>query len=91
MSSDARARLLHVEPWQDYRTGQAKALGEVWTLEKAGRRARCVLQGHPLGLEARVLVDDELQRSQAFRNQQAMIDETAAWREAYEAKGWEST
>lgn len=81
-------RPLHVESWQDFRTGQAKDLGEVWTLVKGGRQARCALQGHPFGIEAHVLVDGELHRTQAFRNQQAMIDETAAWREAFEAKGW---
>lgn len=81
---------LNVEHWQDFRTGLAKDLGEVWALEKGGRQARCVLQGHPLGLEGRVLVDEELHLTQAFRNQTAMINETAAWREAFEARGWRS-
>lgn len=81
-------RILHVEPWQDFRTGQAKDLGEVWTLGKAGRQARCALQGHPLGTEARVFVDGELHRTQAFRDQATMITDTTAWREAFEAKGW---
>lgn len=77
-----------MEHWRDWQTGQAKDLGEVWTLEKNGRRARCVLQGHPIGTEARILVDDEIQRTEAFRNQEAMIDTTTTWREMFEQKGW---
>lgn len=87
MKHDDDPPLKRTEHWQDGH-GQAKDLGEVWTLAKGGRQARCVLQGHPLGIEARVLVDDELHRTQAFRDQTAMIDETTTWREAFEAKGW---
>lgn len=74
--------------WQDHRTGRAKDLGEVWSLETNGRIARCVLEGHPLGVEGRVLVDDEIQRTEAFRDQKAMIDATTNWREMFERKGW---
>lgn len=77
-----------MDDWRDHRTGRAKDLGEVWSLEKNGRIARCVLQGHPLGVEARVLVDDEIQRTETFRNQKVMLDATITWREMFEAKGW---
>lgn len=77
-----------MEHWRDWQTGQAKDLGEVWTLEKNGHRARCVLQGHPIGTEARILVDGELLRTEAFRDSAGMINTTAAWRASYEAKGW---
>lgn len=80
-------RPLHTEPWQDA-YGRAKDLGEVWSLEKDGRRARCVLQGHPIGIEARVLVDDDLRRTVAFKDTKAMIDATTDWREAFEFHGW---
>ena len=77
-----------MEHWRDWQTGQAKDLGEVWALGKNGHRTRCILQGHPIGTEARVLIDDEVQRTEAFRNQKAMIDTTTAWREMFERKGW---
>lgn len=78
-----------MEDWQD-NCGQAKDLGEVWTLRKDARTARCVLQGYPVGIEARIVVDDELQRSEAFRDSKAMVDATWEWRRAFEAKGWHS-
>lgn len=77
-----------MEHWQDWNTGRAKDLGEVWVLIKNGRTARCSLQGHPIGTEARITLDGDVIATKAFRDQKAMIDETAAWREAYEAKGW---
>lgn len=80
---------LYTEPWQDM-YGRAKDLGVVWVLRKGQREARCVLQGHPCGVEARILIDDDLRRTEAFRDTKAMIDTTTAWREAYEAKGWRS-
>lgn len=78
-----------MEHWRDWQTGQAKDLGEVWTLEKNGHRARCILQGHPIGTEARILIDDDVQRTEAFRDTTAMINATTAWREAFERKGWQ--
>ncbi len=87
MTPDDDERLRRTELWQDP-SGRAKELGEVWTLAKRGRTACCLLQGHPLGTEARVLVDDELISSKVFRDPKALVDETAAWREAYEEKGW---
>lgn len=83
-------RLLHVDHWQDA-SGDAKDLGEVWTLQKGRRTARCVLQGHPLGIEARILVDDEVHRTEAFRDSKAMVDATADWRAAFERKGWHAS
>lgn len=81
-------RILHVEPWQDFRTGQAKDLGVVWALRKGTHTATCILQGHPIGTEARVLVDGDLKTTQAFRDTPSMIEKTAEWREAFEQKGW---
>lgn len=80
-------RYNRVEHWQDSR-GRAKNLGEVWTLQKGARVARCVLQGHPIGSEARVLIDDSVHRTEAFRDSKSMIDATWEWRRAFEAKGW---
>jgi hypothetical protein len=78
---------VHVEHWQDAH-GRAKDLGVVWELTKCGRIARCVLQGHPLGTEARVLVDAELISTKAFRDPKVLVDETWEWRKAFEGKGW---
>ncbi len=75
------------EHWQDD-FGCAKDLGTVWVLGKGRHVARCVLQGHPIGTEARVLIDDVLQRTQAFRDPKQMVDVTWEWRTAFEDKGW---
>lgn len=78
---------LPVEDWQD-KFGRAKDLGEVWALQNGARTARCLLQGHPLGIEARIIIDGEVQRTEAFRDSKAMVDTTWEWRRAFEAKGW---
>lgn len=85
MDNDERYRT--VEHWQDVR-GYAKDLGEVWHLSKGRHHARCVLQGHPVGIEARVVVDGEVRRTEAFRDSKSMIDKTWEWRRAFEGKGW---
>lgn len=77
-----------MEHWQDWNTGRAKDLGVVWMLTKGAHTASCVLQGHPVGIEARVLIDGDLQRTEAFRESTAMINTTWEWRQAFEAKGW---
>ena len=74
--------------WQDYRTGQPKHLGDLWALEKNGRKAICVLVGHPLGSEARVTVDGEFKRSAVFKDSKEMIDAMDEWRRLFEANGW---
>lgn len=79
---------MSTEHWQDYRTGRAKDLGLVWTLRKGAHTATCILQGHPIGIEARVLLDGDVQATAAFKDTKAMIDQTTAWREAFEVKGW---
>lgn len=79
------------EHWHDWKTGFAKDLGVVWELVKGSHAARCVLQAHPLGTEAVVLIDGDIHRSEAFRDSKAMIDATADWRAAFEGKGWRPT
>lgn len=77
-----------MEHWHDWRTGQPKHLADLWTLRKDGREAACVLVGHLIGAEARVSVNGELQRSQAFKNGADAIALADEWRTAFEAKGW---
>lgn len=81
------SRLPNVEHWQDA-FGKAKDLGEVWRLQKGAQTARCVLQGHPIGIEARVEIDGEVHRTEAFKDSKAMVDATWEWRRAFKAKGW---
>lgn len=73
-----------------------KTFGQVglrtWALSgpsgKGTHTATCILQGHPLGAEGRVVLDGDVKATQAFRDTKSMIDTTTAWREAFEAKGW---
>lgn len=77
-----------MERWQDSRTGQPKHLGDLWTLEKNGRRAVCVLRGHPIGCEARVEVDGDFKRSAAFREGTEAVNAADEWRQLFEQTGW---
>lgn len=70
---------------------------EHWRLAKstpsgraaATRRVRCVEAPHPLGVELRVIVDpDDLRRSEVFRERAQADAAAAAWRDAFEHKGW---
>jgi len=62
---------------------------ERWKLTKNGRGVRCVQAAHPLGVELRVIVDpDDLRRSEVFREPAGADAAAAAWRDAFEAKGW---
>ena len=62
--------------------------GEIWTLHKGAHIAFCELWTHPLGREARLTIDGEWQRGEAFRELSALLDATADWRKQFEAKGW---
>ena len=76
------------EPWQDWQTGKAKHLGDLWTLEKKGKRATCVLVGHPIGCEARLEVDGDLKRSEAFKQGTEAVKAADEWRVLFEGNGW---
>lgn len=77
-----------MEPWKDWQTGQPKRLGDLWTLERNGRRAVCVLQGHPIGCEARLEVDGDFKRSEAFREGADAVVTADGWRRLFEGNGW---
>ena len=60
-----------------------------WQLAKANRTARCTESPHPLGVELRVIVgQDDLRRSEVFRDREAADSAAAEWREAFAQKGW---
>lgn len=62
---------------------------ERWKLTKNARGVRCVQSPHPLGIELRVIVDpDDLRRSEVFREPGGADAAAAAWRDAFETKGW---
>lgn len=67
--------------------GNRSILATSWTLEKNGREAIRVLVGHPLGSEARVLVDDDLIRSEHFKDGKERLGATAEWQERLQAHG----
>lgn len=77
-----------MEHWQDSNTGQPKHLGSLWTLEKKGHRAVCVLRGHPVGCEAWLEVDGDYRRSAAFREGTEAVNSANEWRRQFEATGW---
>lgn len=79
-----------MEHWQDWNTGKPKALGDLWTLEKNGRRAVCVLRGHPIGCEAWLEVDGEFKRSEAFKEGTEAVKTAEEWRRLFEKNGWRS-
>jgi hypothetical protein len=60
-----------------------------WQLAKHSRSARCVERLHPLGFELRVMLgDDDLRRSEVFRDRAAADAAAAEWRAAFEQRGW---
>ena len=62
---------------------------ERWRLAKEGREASCVQTPHPLGVELRVVLgDDDLRRSEVFRNPERADETAVAWRALFEQKGW---
>lgn len=61
-----------------------------WRLVKGAHAASCLQAQHPLGSELRVVIDDDdLRRSEVFRAPEAADAAAAAWRAAFEGKGWQ--
>lgn len=60
-----------------------------WRLHKDRRVVRCLEAAHPLGLELRVFLGtNDLRRSEVFRAPGEAEAAAAAWRAAFEEKGW---
>ena len=62
-------------------------LGDVWTLRKEEKVARCILVTHPLGWELRLMTTDLL-RSQVCRSSEEILNTHEQWKAAMLAKGW---
>jgi hypothetical protein len=50
-----------------------------WVLLKGGRTACCALRSHPFGWELRATVDDELVKSQAYRDEAEVLRNLSDW------------
>ena len=61
---------------------------DLWRLTKGSRYARAVVVTHPLGVELRLLIDQELHQSQMHRNDDALLDQAEIWKQAMIAKDW---
>jgi hypothetical protein len=68
--------------------GSAQLLSVCWRLTKPGKVAVCELFNHPLGWELRVNVNDDLVRSEVFRDGDLCLTAAAAWRTTFTSKGW---
>ena len=69
--------------------GTAEPLGEIWRLEKNGRRARAAVVTNPLGVELRILVADDLCESLVGRyDDEPLMALADKWKAAMIAKGW---
>jgi hypothetical protein len=84
MAHLTRACSINVPPFD----GMPKQAAEVWRLQKGNRHAICTLWTHPIGCEARVLVDGELHRSEAGRIGLLIVELALDWRERFREKGW---
>jgi hypothetical protein len=79
--------MLTLRPYDTYR--KTETLGEMWTLHKGARVARCTLRTHPMGWEIVAAVDGEMSQTQVCRTERAVFDTSDDWRGAWESKGWE--
>ena len=95
-TNNPRHRLLSNAPPLEFRPEPAAPpLVTAWTMTKKGRRAVCTIHAHPLGVEVRLDLDDELHRSEviAAPRQSAscptdVLIFVADWPNKWIAKGW---
>ena len=76
--------------WQ----GNPIQLGELFVVRKAGsgcaaaREARCILQTHQLGWELRLMIGEELLRSEVCPDRESVHTTGETWKQAMVEKGW---
>jgi hypothetical protein len=67
-TNNPQHRLLSDAPPLEFRPEPAAPpLVTAWTMTKKGHRAVCTIHAHPLGVEVRLDLDDELHRSEVIR------------------------
>lgn len=71
-------------------TGEPRDLGDLFTLEKSGRRAVCKLISHQFGWECRLFIgqQEEVVQTQVCRTEADVFDTTENWKAAFQEKGW---
>ena len=69
--------------------GTAEPLGELWTLAKDGRHACAAVLSNPLGVELRILIQDDLRESLVARyDDEPLMALADKWKAALIDKGW---
>lgn len=76
---------INVPEWD----GVARVVSEVWRLRKGTHRAICSLLTHPIGAEARLVINGELERSHAGRSALIVVELALDWKERFQEKGWQ--
>lgn len=59
----AHSTSVAMESWRDPKTGLPRELGDAWVLVKGPECARCTLQGHQRGINALLLLNEEVERT----------------------------
>ena len=77
--------IINIPAWD----GTMRDVAEVFRLHKDRRTAVCTLVTHPIGGEVRVSVGRELLRSEATRDGLTLVNVALAWKQQFEAKGWQ--
>jgi hypothetical protein len=65
-----------------------KPLRPYWALVKGDHRASAALYPHPLGVELRIDLDDQMWRTETHREESKADDSARTWRGKFLAKGW---
>lgn len=69
-------------------SGVTQDLGEMFILKKNSRTAVCRLFSHQFGCEVRLMVGDEILRTQVCRTQEEVFTTGEQWKTAMETRGW---
>jgi hypothetical protein len=75
-------------PQREYWTGEQTELGHAWTLTKGTTIARCILCSHQFGHGLKLVVGDELLRSEVCRSGEQILTTHDESKAAMLAKAW---
>jgi len=82
---------METTPQRECWTGEQTELGDAWKLTKGNKVARCILYSHLFGHELKLVVGEELLRSQVCRSGEQILTTHEEWKAAMVAKGWTET